>query len=111
MEQSTAKQHSTLSKRIMRRVYLIWSIRLLLHPTMVKVLLAALLLVRSMKYVSYANVFANMPALFDVPAGVQFMRSALHHTQPMTIVLLSSVVWLSVWVIADALFRRREAWF
>ena len=108
----TIKKHSDkLSRRSMRRVYLIWTIRLALHPTTLKILIAALLMVRSMKYVSYMNVFANMPAFFDVPAGVQFVRSALHHTQPMTIVIFSSVAWLAVWVVADTFFRRKEAWF
>jgi hypothetical protein len=93
----------------MRRVYFVWSLRMLLHPTTLKATIAALLVVRSTKYVSYADVFANMPGLFDVSAGVQFAKAAMHHAHPMTLVLLSSVVWLAVWVVADMLFRRREA--
>ena len=62
MTQPLTQRDRQLTKRIMRRIYLIWSIRLLLHPTTLKALIAALLIVRSMEYVSYANVFANMPA-------------------------------------------------
>ena len=112
MEQSVTKRERNLTKRIMRRIYLIWSLRLALHPTTLKVLIAALLLVRSMKYVSYANVYANlnMPTLFNLHAGFQFLKQAMLHAHPMTLVLLSSVAWLAVWVVADALSRKREAW-
>ena len=111
MDNSIAYRDTQLTKRIMRRVYLISAIRLALHPTTAKVVLAALLFYRTMKYVSYANVLANMTALSDVNAGLQFARGAIHHTQPMTLVLLSSVAWLAVWITADAIFRKREAWF
>lgn len=110
METTKNRREINLTKRIMRRVCVIWGIRLALHPTTLKVLIAALLGFRSMKYVSYAHVFANMPTLFDVSAGVQFMRSAMHHAHPMTLVLLSSVVWLLLWIATDTLFRRKEAW-
>lgn len=110
MESSMQQRNNLLTKRIMRRVYLVWSIRLALHPTTLKVLIAALLVFRSMRYMSYTNVLANMPSLADISAQIEFARSAMHHAQPMTLVLLSSVAWLSVWVVADTLFRRRQSW-
>lgn len=100
-----------LTQRIMRRVYFVWSLRLALHPTTLKMLIASLLVFRSMRYLSYADVLANMPSLANVSAQIEFARSAMHHAQPMALVLLSSVAWLSVWVVADTIFRRREAWF
>lgn len=109
MESTENKRHADLTKRIMRRVYFLWSLRLLLHPTTLKVLLAALLVFRSMKYVSYANVLANMPSLADLSAQLLFAKMAMYHAHPMTLVLLSSVVWLFVWAVADTFFRRREA--
>lgn len=111
MESIRNKREINLTKRIMRRVYVIWGIRLALHPTTLKALIAALLIFRSMRYVSYANVLANMPSIADISAQIEFARSAMHHAQPMTLVLLSSVAWLSVWAVADTLFRRKEAWF
>lgn len=111
MEHSLEKRNALLTKRIMRRVRLIWGIRLALHPTTLKVLFASLLVFRSMRYLSYTNVIANMPSLANVSAQIEFARSAMHHAQPMALVMLSSVAWLSVWVIADMLFRRKEAWF
>ena len=64
--QNNHSRHNELKKRIMRRVYLLWSIRLALHPTTLKLLIAALLVFRSMKYVSYTNVIANMPSLKNI---------------------------------------------
>src|SRR3990167_5544531 len=97
MQKSISQRDQALTKRIMRRIYLVWSIRMLVHPTTLKVLIAALFVARSTTYVSYANVFANMPALYDVSAGMQFVKVAMYHTHPMTLVLLSSVAWLAVW--------------
>ena len=69
--QNNHSRHNELKKRIMRRVYLLWSIRLALHPTTLKLLIAALLVFRSMKYVSYTNVIANMPSLENISAQMQ----------------------------------------
>ena len=111
MEYQRAERNRALSKRIMRRVRLIWGIRLALHPTTLKLLIASLLIFRSMRYLSYANVLANMPSLANISRQIEFARSAMHHAEPMALVMLSSVAWLAVWATADTFFRRREAWF
>lgn len=110
MEKSIKVRDANLTKRIMRRVYLISAIRLTLHPTTMKIVLAALLFFRSMKYVSYEHVLANMTLLTDLSAGFQFAKGAMFHAHPMTLVLLSSVGWLAVWAAADAYFRKQESW-
>jgi hypothetical protein len=110
MEQSINVRDAKLTKRIMRRVYLISAIRLTLHPTTMKVVLAALLFFRSMKYVSYEHVFANMTLLPNLSAGFQFAKGAMFHAHPMTLVLLSSVAWLSAWIVADSVFRKQQSW-
>lgn len=103
-------REQALTKRIMRRVYFIAGIRFVLNPVFLKSLIAVMLFIRSMKYVSYANVFANMPSFTDVAGGYQFVRAALFHTNPMTVILLSSVVWLTVWVAFDAWKKDQQAW-
>ncbi len=110
MEQTLLKRDAQLTKRIMRRVYLISVIRLAIHPTTIKVALAALLFFRSMKYVSYAHVLENMTSLTNASSGIGFVKGAMLHAHPMTLVLLSSVVWLAVWAVADAYFRKHESW-
>jgi hypothetical protein len=104
------KRDAQLTKRIMRRIYLISAIRLAIHPMTLKIVLAALLFVRSMKYVSYAHVLENMASLTNTSAGIGFAKAAMLNAHPMTLVLLSSVVWLGVWVVADSFFRKNEAW-
>jgi hypothetical protein len=110
MEKSLDIRNTDLTKRIMRRVYLISVIRLTLHPTTMKVVLAALLFFRSMKYVSYEHVLTNMAFLPNLSAGLQFAKGAMFHAHPMTLVLLSSVAWLAVWAAADTYFRKQESW-
>ena len=108
MNASTREQ--ALTKRIMRRVYLIAGIRFVLNPVFLKSVIAAVLFVRTMKYVSYMNVLANMPSPADVSGGYEFVRAALFHTNPMTIILLSSVAWLTLWVAFDMWKKGEEAW-
>ncbi len=112
MEQALSKKDQELTKRIMRRVYLIATIRFALNPVFLKTLIAVVFFWQSTKYVSYANVLANMPSPANVGAGYQFMKGALYHAHPMTIILLSSIAWLSVWVAFDMLTKRhQESWF
>jgi hypothetical protein len=110
MEQSLHIRDAKLTKRIMRRIYLVAAIRLALHPTTMKVVLAALLFFRSMKYVSYENVLANMTLLPNLSAGFQFAKGAMFHAHPMTLVLLSSVAWLAAWIVADTISKKEESW-
>jgi hypothetical protein len=63
-----------------------------------------------MKYVSYAHVLENMTSLTNASAGMGFVKGAMLNAHPMTLVLLSSVAWLAVWVAADALFRKHQSW-
>ena len=102
-------REQALTKRIMRRVYLVAGIRFVLNPVFLKSVIAVVLFVRTMKYVSYTNVLANMPSPRDVSGGYEFVRAALFHTNPMTIILLSSVAWLSLWVAFDMWKKGEES--
>ncbi len=108
---TTNYTQSALERRIMRRVYLIWGLRLALHPDVLKSLIVAVFIWRSTKYFSYTHVLANMPSLLDVGAEYHFMKDAMFHAHPMTLVFLSSAAWLAVWVLADMIFKRQQsAW-
>lgn len=111
MEHTLHIENAALTKRIMRRVYFIATIRFMLHPVFLKLLIAIVFFWRSTKYVSYTNVFANMPSLANMTQDYQFVKGALFHAHPMTIILLSSVAWLSVWVAFDMVTKRQESWF
>ena len=111
METHALHTDTLLTKRIMRRIYLLWAIRMALSPLFLKALIIGVFFWRSTKYVSYVHVFENMSAITNVGAGYQFFRSAMFHAHPMTLVLLSSVLWLTVWMLYDMLTRKNEAWF
>jgi hypothetical protein len=111
MEYSIETRNTMLTKRVMRRIYFLWAIRSLLHPTALKALIAGVFFWNSTKYVSYVDVLTNMVSIGDMSAGYEFVKGAMFHAHPMTLVLLSSVAWLSTWVVADALFQKQKSWF
>lgn len=110
MEQTYEKQNSALTRRIMRRVYLIAAIRMLLHPVFLKSLIVAVFFWRSTSYVSYSNVIANAPSLFDINRDFAFYSSAVMHAEAMTLALLFSILTLVVWISFDMLNKRTQAW-
>lgn len=101
---------SALTRRIMRRVYFVAAIRYLLHPVFLKSLIAGVIFLRSTAYVSYSNVIANAPSLFDVKSDILFYQSALQNAEAMTIVLLTAIAALMVWISFDMSSKRSRAW-
>ncbi len=111
MEKSLEATNTLLTKRIMRRIYFVWAIRMVLSPMVLKSLIAVLFFWRSTAFVSYANVFANAPQFWDIPSNVQFFRSAAMHAETTTLLLVSGTLALVVWVGMDMLSRKNHAWF
>lgn len=111
METSTTNVNTRLTKRIMRRIYFVWAIRMALSPLFLKAVIVTVFFVQSTKYVSYIHVLENMSSVTGAGAGYQFMKAAMFHAHPMTLVLLSSIAWLSVWMVYDMLRHKNEAWF
>lgn len=110
METSATHTNTRLTKRIMRRIYFVWAIRMALRPLFLKALIALVFFWQSTKYVSYVHVFENMSSIAGASGGYQFMKAAMFHAHPMALVLLSSVAWLLVWMVYDMLSRKNEAW-
>lgn len=92
----------------MRRVYTIWALRKLLHPVTLKSALLVLLAWKSTEYVSYVNVFSNLPSVFDVSHHISFARSAIAETEVTTLLLLPLIVTFLAWLIVD-IVRKKEA--
>ncbi len=103
-------QQSMLKTRVMRRVYIMWMLRKILHPVAMKTAFTALCLWYSTTYISYAQVFANAPTLLDVERGMRFLGAAVSHTEPMTIALLLGVTVFAAWTATD-IVKRKEAYF
>ena len=110
MDQLIEKRNQELSRRIMRRVYLIAAIRTLLSPVLLKSLIVFVFFWRSMSYVSYAHVIANAPSLFDIKDDITFYSSALMHAEMVTLALLSSIFILVAWISYDMISKRSHAW-
>lgn len=101
---------SALTRRIMRRVYLVAAIRYLLHPVFLKALIVSVFFWRSTSYVSYANVIANAPSLFDIKSDILFYQSALMNAEATALMLLTAILALVVWISFDMSSKRSQAW-
>jgi hypothetical protein len=106
--QTTASDRA-LTRRIMRRVYVVAGIRLLLHPVFLKSLLVVLFFVNSTRYVSYGNVIANAPSILDLESNIRFFTGALAHTATATLYLYLAIRALAFWIVLD-MARHKRAW-
>lgn len=90
--------NSKISRTVMRRVYTIHALRKGMPMITASTLLLVLALWALGREVWVAQVFANMPSLFDVPAITRFFASAFMHTdlavQLFSVLALGAVVWL-----------------
>lgn len=106
METSTINTNAQLTKRIMRRVYLVWMIRIVLNPVLLKTIIAGIFFWRSTEYVSYAHVISNAPKLTDIGDSINFVRGAVVHAEGMTLLLLLGTLVMAAWLLSDVVHRR-----
>lgn len=104
----TAKQ---LKRSIMRRIWTIWTIRQVLNPVFLKVLIIATFVWQTRPYVYYAQVFRNAPAPWEIERSLTFATSAIAHAQPVTVVFMFGVALFALWLASDILRRKTEAYF
>lgn len=98
-------QDVALKGKIMRRIYMIYMLRLLVHPKTIKSALFLVMFWRSTAYVSYASVFQNSPNVFDVGREVDFARSAVMQTEATTLVLVFGAILMFGWLLRDMIHR------
>jgi hypothetical protein len=98
-----------LKRRIMRRIYVIAGLRLLLHPVTVKSVLVGALAWKSTDFVSYANVFANLPDAMDVSRYLAFLHDAIVSTDGATMLVLTMTGVFATWAILD-IIKRKQAY-
>ena len=99
----------SLRRRIMRRIYLVWGLRMLLHPVTAKTALVAALLWKSTDFVSYRDVFANLPDALDVNRHIAFFHDAVVSTDGATMLVLTMTGVFAVWLFSD-IFHRKGAY-
>ena len=111
MDNAIHKKNTELTKRIMRRIYFVWAIRTILNPLFLKVLIVAAFFWRSMEYISYANVFANAPAITDISGSLQFASAAFANTEGASMALLAGILAVTGWLATDFLRKTQHANF
>ncbi len=111
MNKSIEQMNSDLTKRIMRRVYFVWGLRMLLNPVFLKSLIALLFLYRSTAYISYTTVLANRPEISDIPRNLAFMRDAFMHTEVTSALLVLGTLAAMAWLAMDFLNKKQHAYF
>lgn len=90
----------------MRRAYLIWAMRKVLHPVTMKLTLITVLVWKSTEYVSFSRVFANLPNVLDVRHEIAFMRSAVTQTELATLIILPLIAGFFAWIVVDIVHKR-----
>lgn len=85
----------------MRRVYVLWFLRKLTSPAVLKVVVLVALIWRSSRYVSYKDVVLNSPSIAEVGASVNFFTSAFINTELYMQLLLIGVVLVATWSVYD----------
>ena len=111
MDERTKKLNENLTKRIMRRVYFLWALRMMINPLFIKSLILAVFFWRSTEYISYTNVIANAPKFTDIERNAIFMRDALMHTSEISAILLIGIVVLLAWIVSDIIRKNRPIYF
>ena len=86
----------TLTQKTMRRIYAIWVARALISPIFLKLYAIALVLFGIAQYVSFRSVFENAPVWNNVGAQFTFARSAVLHTESLTLffIFISVVIFM-----------------
>jgi len=70
-----------MKNRIMRRVYFIYAVKLLMRPTALRFFLFMVLFLSTTAFVSFRNVFFNIPKVADPFPLYQFAVSAFAHAE------------------------------
>ncbi len=108
MPKSIAQMDKELTKRIMRRVYFVWGLRMAIHPVFLKSLIALVLFSRTTQYVSYSHVLANRPRIADIPANLAFVSDAFAKTEVASVLLILGTMVLMSWLATDFLSKTRQ---
>lgn len=89
-----------LQKKIMRRVYVIYALRQLFAPVMLRVYVLAAALTGLFSFVSVGDVLVNMPT-YGLAALYDFSTYALMHTDHVVQILLAIMAAVFIFLIRD----------
>ena len=108
----TKKEHSALSRAVMRRVYAIYAMRLFASPAAFKAYAIAAAVWQAGRYASFEHIFKNAPSLFDIAATLRFYVSAFAETEMMMRIIAVFAIALLLWLVRDVarIFSRAGAY-
>jgi hypothetical protein len=104
-EENQLKQ---LKKDIMRRIYVVWTLRMLTKPIVLKPVILFVLLWQTANLVSVGSVFRNAPALANLSADFSFFRAAFFNTELTIQLLLLAALAMGAWLVKDTLSGFRD---
>lgn len=96
-----------IKNNVMRRVYILHTLRQVFSPAMLKVYIAVAFVWQILLRVSVGNVFNNF---LESQNQIVFWSSALSRTETSVIVLTVAFIALSAWLLAD-IFNRKKLTF
>jgi len=90
-----------MKKRIMRRVYIIYALRMAAHPIIVKVFLFTISLYAGAALISVGDVLLNMPSVSDLGAFWRFGLTAFTGAEMAVQLVTLAAVFLLVFTTRD----------
>ena len=90
-----------LQKKILKRVTRMYYLRKVINPVGFKVFAFGIGFVGVVSLVSIKNVFANMPALFDIVGVYYFSKYAFVNTEFAVQLTLITVLGFGLWLVRD----------
>ncbi len=96
-----------LTKKIMRRVYLVWFVRQIFNPVTVKAVVVLLLVRQIAIYVSVRDIIANWhPTEWGFSGNYAFLQSAFIETDLMVQTFTLGIVIVSALLVRDVIIRK-----
>lgn len=96
-----AEYIQSVKREVMRRVYVVFFLRKVVKPFMVKMGSVAALVLAATAFVSVQNVLGNMPSPAEFAAFGKFMLSAFLNTQLIVQAITLALAVLAVFAIRD----------
>ncbi len=93
---------SNLTKKIMRRVYVVWLLRQLLHPVGLRIIALVGIFWGLQSYISFRSVITNLSSTGNLLGGYSFWQSAFTHTELSVQILTLAAAAVLLWLVWDA---------
>jgi len=97
-----------LTKQIMRRVYTVWTMRVLTNRVALKLYALGLFVALSSNYISFKAVISNFMSAYKTSFS-SFMYSAFANTEIVTLILIAGTIAVLLWLMKDIVFSYKHS--